>query len=164
LSNPNTRFYGKYRGIVTDNRDPQNQGRIRARVPAVMGDQETGWALPCSPYAGNGVGFFFVPDTDSKVWIEFEAGNIESPIWTGGFWGIGEVPNIPAMAEIKMIKTSTATIKLDDTPGVGGITIETTSGMKIMMDSMGIEISYGAQNVKISSTNISVNNGALDIM
>jgi len=164
LSSAGIRFYGKYRGIVTDNLDPQNLGRIRARVPAVMGDQEIGWALPCSPYAGNGVGFFFVPDVDSKVWIEFEGGNIDAPIWTGGFWGIGEVPSMPAIAEVKMIKTTTATVKLDDTPGVGGITIETASGMKIVMDSMGIEISYGSQNIKISSTNISINNGALDVM
>ena len=65
---------------------------------------------------------------------------------------------------MKIIKTSTATVKLDDTPGVGGITIETTAGMKIVMDPMGIEISYGSQNIKISSANVSVNNGALDIM
>lgn len=164
MSNSSTRFYGKYRGIVTDNLDPQNQGRIRARVPAVLGDQETGWALPCSPYAGNGVGFFFIPDNDSKIWIEFEGGNPGAPIWTGGFWGIGEVPNMPALADVKMIKTSTATIKLDDTPGVGGITIETTAGMKIVMDSMGIEISYGSQKIKLSAANVSINDGALDIM
>ncbi len=164
MSNSSTRFYGKYRGIVTDNVDPQMQGRIVARVPAVLGDQKTGWAMPCSPYAGNGVGFFFVPDVDSKVWIEFEGGNIAAPIWTGGFWGIGEVPNMPALAAVKMIKTKTATVKLDDTPGIGGITIETTAGMKIVMDSFGIEISYGAKKIKISAANVSINDGALDVM
>ena len=71
---------------------------------------------------------------------------------------------MPALADVKMIKTSTATIKLDDTPGVGGITIETTAGMKIVMDSMGIEISYGAKKVKISAANVSINDGALDVM
>lgn len=149
---------------MTNNVDPQQQGRIRARVPSVLGDRETGWALPCSPYAGNGVGFFFIPDVDSKVWIEFEAGNIEAPIWSGGFWGIGEAPNMPALAETKIIKTSTATVKLDDMPGVGGITIETTSGMKIVMDAMGIEISYGAQKIKLGPANVSINDGALDVM
>ena len=57
----NASFYGKYRGVVTNNNDPLKQGRIRATVPAVLGDRETGWALPCAPYGGDGVGFVFLP-------------------------------------------------------------------------------------------------------
>ncbi len=53
-----TEFFGKYRGVVTDNRDPLLQGRLRATVEDVFGEEECGWALPCVPYAGNGVGFF----------------------------------------------------------------------------------------------------------
>jgi len=71
------RYYGKYRGIVTDNEDPRGLGRIRARVPEVLGDVETGWALPCAPYAGDGSGQFTVPSPGAGVWIEFEAGNVE---------------------------------------------------------------------------------------
>ena len=51
-------FWGKYRGVVTDTADPLLTGRIRARVPDVMGDQESGWAMPCVPFSGNGMGFF----------------------------------------------------------------------------------------------------------
>ncbi|HEX2614561.1 MAG TPA: phage baseplate assembly protein V [Nitrososphaera sp.] len=158
------RFFGKYRGKVTDNMDPLMQGRIRAKVPAVFGEEETGWALPCSPYAGSGVGFFFVPPVDSNVWIEFEGGDGDYPIWTGGFWGVGETPAIPGLASTKIIKTDTATIKLDDLPGAGGITIETTTGLKIVMNITGIELSNGAASVKLTPASVSVNNGALEII
>ncbi len=158
------RFYGKYRGKVTENMDPLMQGRIRSKVPAVFGDEDTGWALPCVPYAGSGVGFFFVPPVDANVWIEFEGGNPDYPIWTGCFWGTGETPAVPAMPTTKIIKTDTATIKLDDIPGAGGITIETTTGLKLVMNVTGIELSNGAANVKLTPASVSVNNGALEVI
>src|SRR5215510_2730751 len=85
-------FFGKYRGLVTDNGDPFNRGRIRARVPEVLGDIETGWALPAAPYAGDGVGTYAVPAVGAGVWIEFEAGDVSNPIWTGCWWGDGQLP------------------------------------------------------------------------
>jgi uncharacterized protein involved in type VI secretion and phage assembly len=81
------RYYGKYRGRVTNNEDPKNLGRIRARVSEVLGDVETGFALPCAPYAGYGVGFFALPPVGAGVWIEFEAGDVSRPIWSGCWWG-----------------------------------------------------------------------------
>jgi uncharacterized protein involved in type VI secretion and phage assembly len=162
-SNP-IKYFGKYRGEVTDNTDPLMLGRVRARVPAIFGDNDSGWALPCAPYAGNGVGFFFVPPIGAKVWIEFEAGNTEVPIWSGGFWGTGETPKTPALPGIKIIKTDSATITLDDTPGVGGITIETTSGLKIVMNMSGIELSNGSAKIKLTPASVSVNDGALEVI
>jgi len=117
-------FYGKYRGQVTDNKDPLMLGRLRARVPAIFGDEESAWALPSVPYAGKGVGFFFIPPIGANVWIEFEAGNIDYPIWSGCFWGVGETPKTPAASDIKVIKTEAVTITLNDTPENRGITIE----------------------------------------
>ena len=84
------------------------QGRIRAKVPAVFGEDETGWALPAAPYGGSGVGIFFVPPVDANVWIEFEGGNTDYPIWAGCFWGVGEAPVMPALPDTKIIKTDTA--------------------------------------------------------
>lgn len=83
-----SRFYGKYEGVVTDVEDPLGIGRIRTRVPAVLGeDTESGWALPCAPFCGTETGFFFLPQVGDTVWVEFAAGDPSRPIWTGGFWG-----------------------------------------------------------------------------
>ena len=78
------RFYGKYRGSVTD--VDASTLRIKAKVPAVLGDQESGWCMPCVPYAGKNVGMAFLPEQGSGVWIEFEGGDVSYPIWTGCYW------------------------------------------------------------------------------
>lgn len=87
------RVYGKHRGTVFNNVDPQNMGRIQAFVPEVLQAIPTGWAMPCAPVAGIKSGFFNVPPMGSGVWIEFEAGDVSRPIWTGGFWGAPEAPS-----------------------------------------------------------------------
>lgn len=92
------RFYGKYRGFVVDNADPEKLGRLTLRVPSLLGpDVVTGWALPCVPYGGAvNQGFLFVPEKEAGVWVEFEEGDLEFPIWTGTFWskpsGDSELP------------------------------------------------------------------------
>jgi uncharacterized protein involved in type VI secretion and phage assembly len=86
------RFYGKYRGLVVDNDDPQQLGRLKAHVPEVLGDVDSGWALPCVPYAGDGSGQYTVPEPGTGVWIEFEAGDPSRPIWSGCWWGDGQLP------------------------------------------------------------------------
>ena len=86
------RFYGKYRGLVATNVDPDNQGRITAIVPEVLGVTPSSWALPCTPYAGVQAGLFTVPLPGTGVWIEFEAGDVTRPIWSGCWWGNAEVP------------------------------------------------------------------------
>lgn len=158
-------FYGKYRGVVTDNQDPLMLGRIRAKVQDILGDQESGWAMPSVPYAGNGVGLFMIPPTNASVWIEFEHGDPDYPIWAGCFWATGEVPALPALPDVKVLKTDTATITLSDLPGpLGGITIETQLGMTIKMDTTGIEINNGqGASVKLNLTKVSVNDGALEV-
>ena len=156
-------FYGKFRGVVSDNRDPLMLGRIRAKVQDVLGDQESGWAMPAAPYAGNGVGLFLIPPTNASVWIEFEHGDPDYPIWSGCFWAQGELPVTPALPEKKVLKTDTATITLDDTPGLGGVTIETSDGKKITMDALQIQITNGTWNIKLTTTSVSVNDGALEV-
>src|SRR6266508_4837100 len=87
------RYYGKYRGFVTDNSDPDNLGRVRAKVPRLLGDQETGWALPAFAYGGAAEqGLFAVPDVGAGVWIEFEGGDLSYPVWTGTWYPSGAVP------------------------------------------------------------------------
>lgn len=157
-------YYGKWRGIVTDNRDPLQLGRVRARVQNLYGVDESGWAMPAVPYAGKDVGFFFVPPVDAWVWLEFEQGDPDYPIWTGCFWAQGEPPVLPAVPDKKVLKTDAGTITLDDTPGAGGITIETKVGMKIEISTQAIEITNGQNGtIKLTGPQVSVNNGALEV-
>jgi uncharacterized protein involved in type VI secretion and phage assembly len=157
-------FFGKYRGIVTDNQDPRMQGRIQARVQDIFGEHSSGWALPSSPYAGDGVGLFLIPPVDAWVWIEFEHGNPEYPIWSGCFWAQGQTPATPALPDKKILKTEVGTITLDDSRGAGGITIETRAGMKIVINSQGIEIDDGQRGkIKLSGPKVSINDTALEI-
>lgn len=163
-------FFGKYRGVVTDNTDPLMIGRIRARVPYVMGDQESGWALPNAPFGGNGMGFFAVPDTGAAVWIEFEHGDPDYPIWSGAWWGsVTEVPPTlltppPPSAKVMLRTAGGHTVLIDDTPGVGGITLETSTGQKIVLNALGIEINNGSgASIKLTGPQTSINNGGLDV-
>ena len=158
-------FFGKYRGTVANNIDPQQMGRLQVSVPAVLGDGRLSWAMPCVPFAGSGVGFFTLPPNGANVWVEFEAGDPDYPIWSGCFWGLGEAPAMPAIEQMKVLKTDMATITINDLPGVGGAKIETTMGAKIEITVQGIEINNGMGGViKLMGPQVSVNNGALEVI
>jgi uncharacterized protein involved in type VI secretion and phage assembly len=160
-----SQYYGKYRGKVENNVDPMMLGRIQVSCPAVLGDGTPNWAMPCAPYAGSGVGLFAIPPVGANVWVEFEAGELDHPIWSGCFWGKGEVPTSPPLAQVKILKTDAATITLDDQPGIGGITLALKSGQKIVMNARGIEIDNGMGAViKMAGPQVTVNNGALDVI
>lgn len=85
------RYFGKYQGIVRNNVDDEDRGRLEVQVPRVMGDQLI-WAMPCVPYAGQDVGSYLIPEIGSGVWIEFEAGDLSRPIWVGCFWADDQLP------------------------------------------------------------------------
>jgi uncharacterized protein involved in type VI secretion and phage assembly len=164
-------FLGKYRGVVTDNKDPLMVGRVRARVPDVTGDADSGWAMPCAPFGGSSTGFFAVPAEGSGVWIEFERGDPDYPIWAGCWWGtVAEMPPTlivppPAFKKVMIRTEGGHSILLDDTPGIGGITLETSTGAKIAVTGLGIEITNGlGATVKLTGPQVSVNNGALDVI
>jgi len=164
------RFYGKYRGVVTDNKDPRGLGRIRAKVQDVLGAEDSGWALPCVPYAGRGVGLYLIPPEKAFVWIEFEHGDPDYPIWTGCFWAEGEMPLQSSrnedMPEKKVLKTDVGTITLNDSAGEGGITIETNKDpkMKIVINMDGIEINNGRNAIiKLQNKKVSINGNALEV-
>jgi hypothetical protein len=159
LDHLRSRFYGKYRGVVSDV-DPKTC-RIKATVPSVYGDVESGWCMPCVPYAGPNVGIAFLPETGSAVWIEFEGGDVSYPIWSGCFWRDGEVPS-DVDSTVKVIVTAAPLeIKLDD--GQQSITITDPNGNTVTLDSSGITMSNGGQQVVVSSSSVSVDNGALEI-
>ncbi len=159
-----SQFFGKYRGKVENNVDPQQQGRLQVSAPAVLGEGSLSWAMPCVPFAGPGVGLFTLPPTGANVWVEFEGGDPDYPIWSGCFWGLGEVPVTPAIEQMKVFKTDTATITINDIPGAGGMTIELTTGAKIEITASGIAIDNGlGGKIQLTGPQVSVNDGALEV-
>lgn len=120
-------FLGKYRGKVIENVDPLFQGRIIAHVPSISGSL-LNWALPCTPYAGPDVGFYAIPPIGANVWIEFEGGDPNYPVWVGCFWGPEDILHVPEPPppEIKVFKTDFITMILNDVPGAGGFTLKCT--------------------------------------
>jgi hypothetical protein len=162
-------FYGKYRGKVENNVDPLQQGRIQVSVPAVLGDGTLSWAMPSVPFAGSSVGLFLVPPRGANVWVEFEGGDTDYPIWAGCFWGTGQCPAQPALAEMKVLKTDTVTLTISDLPGAGGFTLEVNppavaTPLKLAFTSSGIEISSGAASIKLDPATVNINNGALQVI
>jgi hypothetical protein len=164
------RFYGKYRGKVALNLDPLQQGRLQVECPAVLGEGRLSWAMPCLPFAGPGVGLFLLPPDGADVWVEFEGGDPDWPIWAGCFWGKpADVPASPAVPQTKVLKTDSITLTVSDLPGAGGVTLEVNppavgTPLTVSLTSTGIELSNGAASVKLSAVSVSLNNGALEVV
>jgi len=162
-------FYGKFRGIVTDIQDPLFMGRIRAQVPDVLGDQESGWAMACTPFAGQRSGFYALPTKGAGVWIEFEHGDPDYPIWSGCWWGqASDLPPealVPPFQKIVIKSAGGNSLILDDTPGLSNILLRTTGGQTISMTPEGILVDNGQGAVIVLVGNqVVVNNGALQVI
>ncbi len=165
------RFYGKYRGTVMNNVDPMQQGRLMASVPDVLGASPSSWCMPCVPFAGIQSGMFAIPAIGSGVWVEFEQGDTNFPIWTGCWWGsAAEVPALalaapPPVSHVVIQTTLQNTLMISDAPGpTGGILLKTTTGAMIMVNDVGITISNGkGAMIVMAGPTITVNNGALTI-
>lgn len=157
-----SRFYGKYRGTVTDV-EPPGRGRIRATVPAVLGDQPTGWCDPCVPYAGSNVGIAFLPAVGTGVWIEFEGGDVSFPIWTGCYWRDGEIPAKVAAGTMVIQTSSGHQIVLDDNGG--SVTITDSTGNTVTLDQSGITVAAanGGGQVALTDAEVNINNGNMEV-
>lgn len=168
---PVTGFHGKFRGTVANNIDPLRIGRIQAVVPDVSPGVST-WAMPCVPLAGINTGVFTVPPIGSGVWIEYEQGDPDHPIWVGGYWGSpAEVPLLanavpPGVSGITLQTTLKNGIVISDTPGpTGGILITTATGAMISVSDVGIVISNGkGATVSLTGPTTDINLGALTVV
>jgi uncharacterized protein involved in type VI secretion and phage assembly len=154
------RYYGKYRGTVTEV-ETGGRGRIKAKVPAVLGEQQTGWCAPCVPYAGKDVGFVFLPEVDSGVWIEFEGGDVSYPIWSGAYWREGELPSDAAPAK-KLLQTASGHQLLLDDEGES-ITLTDPNGNTVTLDSAGITLVRSSGKVEVTESKVSLNGSALEV-
>jgi hypothetical protein len=166
------RFYGKYRGTVVNNVDPMQIGRIQVLVPDVSGVVPTSWAMPCLPGVGINTGVFTVPPIGAGVWIEFEHGDPDYPIWVGGFWGsAAEVPVLahavaPGVDGFTIQTTLKNGIVVSDVPGpTGGVLIQTTTGATISVSEVGIVISNGqGATISLIGPTVDINAGALTVV
>jgi uncharacterized protein involved in type VI secretion and phage assembly len=169
------KVFGKHAGTVMDNADPQLMGRLRVGCPAVLGTALV-WALPCVPYAGPGVGFHFIPPVGAGVWVEFEAGDVSRAIWSGCYWAQGDLPPDATSADIKLIVTEKATLKIDDS--AGEVVLKNQTGSIITWDAavtteagsathtvgaVGVVSEALPGKVEVGASGVTINNGAFKV-
>ena len=165
------RYFGKYRGTVLSNIDPMQMGRLMAMVPDVLGLTPSTWAMPCAPVAGIQTGLVHLPPIGSGVWIEFEQGDPDYPIWVGGYWGsAAEVPALskivpPGLSGFTMQTTLQNGIVVCDLPGpAGGIMLKSATGATIIVNDTGIYIQNGkGASIVMTGPTVTINQGALVI-
>jgi uncharacterized protein involved in type VI secretion and phage assembly len=164
-------FYGKYRGKVINNVDPMKMGRLMVQVPDVSNVLPSTWAMPCAAFAGPQCGHISVPPVGASVWVEFEQGNSDYPIWSGCFWGSSaEVPAMalaapPGVQAIVLQSVGQSTLMISDVPGAtGGILLKSSSGAMIAINATGITISNGqGATITLTGPTVTVNDGALAV-
>lgn len=173
-----TKYYGKYRATVINNVDPMQLGRVQVIVPDVSSALPTSWAMPCLPISGLNNGVFAVPPMGAGVWVEFEQGDPDSPIWVGGYWGLAaETPALshtvpPGVPGMTMQTTTLNAVVINDTPGAGGVTIYCRGVPMIAVTDAGISIMNGkgamlnlvGTAVTVVGQPVDVNGGALTVM
>ncbi|MEL7940102.1 MULTISPECIES: phage baseplate assembly protein V [Pseudomonas] len=166
------RYYGKYRGMVLNNVDPLQQGRLQVQVPDVAGLVPASWAMPCVPIAGLQNGMVALPVIGSGVWVEFEQGNPDSPIWVGCFWGsAAEVPALalatpPGLPAITLQTPLQNGLTISDLPGpTGGIMLKSATGATLIVNDTGIYIQNGkGAALTLVGPAVTINNGALTVI
>jgi uncharacterized protein involved in type VI secretion and phage assembly len=161
-------YQGIYRGRCENDIDTEGRGRILVSVADVGGKSILSWATPCLPVSGMNMGVFSVPPKGSGVWVQFERGDTDFPVWLGGYFARGEAPALaqnvpPGVSGITMQTTFGNGLVINDKPG-GGILIQTAGGSKIEITDMGITISSrdGAE-IKLAAGTVSINNNHLTI-
>lgn len=165
------KFYGKYRGTVINNIDPMLIGRLLVIVPDVTLIPSS-WAMPCLPLAGIQNGIYTVPIIGSGVWVEFEQGDPDYPIWSGCFWGTAaEVPALariipPVVPGITLQTPLQNGIQVSDVPGpTGGIVLKSTTGAMIIVNDTGIYIQNGkGASIVMVGPSVTINAGAMVII
>lgn len=137
------RYYGLYPAVVSDNQDPDSQGRVKVRMPwaADTGTAEYDvWARLATTMAGGSRGTWFIPETGDEVLVGFGGGDPDHPYVVGALWNGQDSPpeTINQTNDIKSIVSRTGiTITLDDTSGAVTLSLETPGGQKVRLEDGG---------------------------
>ena len=164
-------YFGKYRGTVINNVDPMQEGRLMVQVADVTSLVPSTWAKPCLPFAGRQMGMWALPQIGAGVWVEYEQGDPDYPIWTGSWFGsAAEVPALalaapPATPNFVIQSQGQNTLMISDVPGpTGGFLLKTTTGAFIQINDVGITLSNGkGAMITMTGPSVVVNQGALTI-
>jgi hypothetical protein len=170
-------FYGKYRGTVVNNLDPLQRGRLMVLVPDVLGMVPSTWAEACAPLAGPTgppMGVYLVPPVGAGVWVEFEQGDPDYPIWVGCRWGAAsDIPplaraGLPVSPNLVLQSAGQNLLMISDmppTPATGGIILKSATGAMIVVNDSGVYILNGkGASITLVGPTITVNNGALTVV
>jgi len=157
------RFWGKFRGVVKANIDPQLRGRLLVDVSGVPPGLST-WARPCLPYAGPQLGAYIVPPIGANVWVEFEQGHPDYPVWSGFWWGSqGETP-----ITAQMLMKAVPQMQIESLAKHSFLVSDT--GMPALLPKGGILLKSGAcyiaispEKIEIVAPTITFNKGMLEV-
>lgn len=171
------KFYGIYRGTVLQNVDPEFRGRLLLSCPDVQSLLPSTWAEACAPLSGPpgpGMGAYMVPPIGAGVWVQFERGDPNRPIWIGGRFATPADPpmmaklGLPLSPSIVFSTLGQNNVVISDmppTPLTGGIMLRSATGAMIIVNDSGIYISNGkGAMITMIGPIININNGALVIV
>ena len=168
------KFYGKYRGTVVQNIDPELRGRLMCMVPDVLGPAPSSWCEACAPLAGPTgppMGVYLVPPIGAGVWVEFENGDPNFPIWTGCRFSPGDAPplafaGLPISPNIVLQTAGQNSIVISDLPGpTGGIMLKSATGATLIVNDTGIYIQNGkGAMITLLGPTVDINTGALTVI
>jgi hypothetical protein len=171
------KYYGKYRGTVILNIDPEQRGRLQVEVPDVLSLVPSTWAEACVPLAGPtgfAMGTYVVPSIGAAVWIEFEHGDPNKPIWVGcRFPSSADVPpdalaSIPGDANIVIQSLAKHVFMISDvppTPKTGGIVLQSLTGATLIVNDSGIYLDNGkGASISMIGPTIDFNSGTMTLL
>jgi uncharacterized protein involved in type VI secretion and phage assembly len=161
-------YFGKYRGVVLNNVDPMKRGRLQIQVPDVTQLAPASWAEACFPGGGMQMGVIVIPMIGAGVWVEFEQGDPDYPIWTGSFLGSpAEYPALaqmtpPAVPGLSMTTPLQNGMVINDVPGAAGGILIKAGLASITVNDAGITIQNGkGASIMMTGLQVIINGGAL---
>lgn len=153
-----SKYFGKYPAKVVRNDDPDNIGRIKVKLEEIYGNNDSPWALPCVPFAGQNHGLITLPEIGDGVWIDFVRGNPSTPVWTGSWWAVGEMP--PTTAKCRSLVTS-AGHKIVVDEDNDELKLVHANGAEITLTNNSITLKIGSSSIVLSGQDVNINNGGL---